>query len=290
MDKKTIVISVLLSVLLVLIVVILYYKFIVRGTTVSSSTYTSSSTSCNISCPPGYEVDPLTCQCSPLVPAAIQVQPNPFFNIRLWLAVGTICLGSSCLEVLTPPSDCIALGKACMGFHPEWTSCCPPAPSVPCTYCDPKYGCNPETAETSGTLTFTGQVLSSNGTPIPNTKVNVQSPFPKTYTLSGYCGGIGLFTVTLTLYPPPSTVTTDESGTFTVTVPFKAVLTGLSPNAFADPLTCLCVGGQASYTYNIGPPFEFILSIPNSTISTTAVVPYNLSICFNQEAHAPGVL
>jgi len=285
MDKKTIIISVLLSVLLVLIVVILYYKFIVSRTTVSSSTYTlpststSSSTSCNISCPPGYEVDPLTCQCSPLVPAAIQVQPNPFFNIRLWLAIGTNCPGICCP---VPSSDCIELGKACMGFHPEWTSCCPPAPSVPCTYCDPNYGCNPTTAETSGTLSFTGQVLSSNGTPIPNTKVNVQSPFPQTYTLNVS----GLFTVTLTLYPPPSTVTTDKNGTFTVTVPFKAVLTGLSANAFANPFNC---SGQTSYTFNIGPAFEFNLSIPDSTILTTAVVGYNLSICFNQECGSPPV-
>jgi hypothetical protein len=174
-----------------------------------------------------------------------------------------------------------------MGFHPEWgNSCCPPAPSVPCTYCDPNYGCNPETAETSGVLTFTGQVLSSNGTPIANTQVNVQSPFPQTYNLTGYISGVYAFTVTLTLYPPPSTVTTDGNGTFTVTVPFKAVLTGLSPNAFTDPLFCL-PGGQAPYTYNIGPPFEFILSIPNSTISTTAVVPYNLSICVNQQSNSP---
>jgi hypothetical protein len=216
MDKKTIIVSVLLSVLLVIIVVILYYKFIVGETKVSSSTYTLPSSSCNITCPPGYEVDPLTCQCSPLVPAAIQVQACPTFNIRLWLAVGTDCPGINCP---TPWStkNYILFGKACMGFHPEWTSCCPPAPSVPCTYCDPNYGCNPETAETSGTLTFTGQVLSSNGTPIANTQVNVQSPFPKTYTLQGYNNmGVYLFTVTLTLYPPPSTVTTDESGTFTV--------------------------------------------------------------------------
>jgi hypothetical protein len=169
-----------------------------------------------------------------------------------------------------------------MGFHPEWSSCCPPAPSTPCTYCDPNYGCNPETAETSGTVSFTGQVLSSNGTPIPNTQVNVQSPFPQTYSLGGY----GYFTVTLTLYPPPSTVTTDDSGTFTVTVPFKAVLTSLSVNAFLNPAFCI-PGGQTSITYNIGPPFEFNLSIPNSTISTTAVVNYNLSVCVNQECQSP---
>lgn len=262
-----------------IIAAIIAVLFILIILSVKSKTPTTTTTTCNVSCPPGYEVNPLTCECSRIIPANIIIPPQSP-KIGLWLAAsGGLQNPTSCyLNNLV-----INIGKACMGVLPPEYDCCPPAPQCPCQYCDPSYGCNPEQAQTQGSVSIIAQVVSSNGTPVPNTTIIVQPPFsePKVYYLKTCvetpggpcCWGV----VKLTLYPPATSVTTDINGNASVIIPFKAELTYFSP---ASLDVCELTGGQfcfAYFTENL--KFNFI--IPDTAIYVPAVIPLKISLCAN---------
>jgi len=165
-----------------------------------------------------------------------------------------------------------------MGVLSDTTSCCPPI-SLPggcgCALCDPTYGCNPQTAQTSGYVSFYATVISSNGTPIPNTQVNVQSPLPMTIDIP-LRSAIGQFgTIQLTLQPPPQSVLTDENGNAIIKVPFTAKL--ISYNYALALLSFLTSGCYYSNTFAL----QFNLSIPDTAIVVPAFVQTNVSVCVN---------
>jgi len=211
------------------------------------------------------------------------VQPSPTFNIRLWLALGLVYTTSiqyydTVIAQCSLQGKSISPGKACMGVLSNTTSCCPSSsPTCGCGLCDPTYGCNPQTAQTSGTVSFYATVISSNGTPIPNTQVNVQSSLPMTIDipLNGLLGQWG--TIQLTLQPPPQSIQTDENGNAIITVPFTAKLTYYN-YALAD----LLLGNPVLQTlcnYSKTLDLQFNLSIPDTAIVVPAFVQTNVSVC-----------
>lgn len=211
-------------------------------------------------CPPGYEEDPLTGCCSPLVPANIVPAPSPSLQINVFTVLN---------PHLTSPS---------VGFL---SSSC--SRSSPCInqYCEP----TPAPANVSSSQYFyvnVGKVVSSNGTPIPGVKVDVyveQNFFPQEFEIPIYESeplfNVQVATIAVKVYAPPSEVTTDSDGN--INIPFLAEVYVKSYNSY---LYHLLTPAQGCFPSNIvNTSFRVTVQVAGTPLSIIQEVGFVLNYC-----------
>jgi len=274
MERKELM-YVLVSILAVGIAIMSYLLY----TTLSSnnfsvttgSTFVSSQQSSPISCPPGEEPDPVTGQCSPIIPASMVVQPSPSISVNLWLALNlasTTCIYNGNPVLINPYTACLGTLNS---------STCPTNYQTDCQYCNPVAKYQPTIANTSGTSSFYVQVLSSNGTPVPNVQLKVSSPLPttNTYSVTASVAPLGNFTswtVNITYETQSTLITTGNDGRAYIKVNWNADLT------YVNWSTLLGISGPFNYSYTF-PPLTFNIQVVGSDLTTSAVVTFPLTIC-----------
>jgi len=273
MERKVLM-YILVSIIAVGIAIILYLLY----TTLSSnnfsvttgSTFVSSQQSTPISCQPGEEPDPVTGQCSPIIPASMVVQPSPSIPVNLWLALNlasTTCMYNG-YPILTNPYT------ACLGTLNSST--CPTNYQCDCKYCNPVGQYQPTVANTSGTSSFYVQVLSSNGTPVPNVQLKISSPLPTTNTFtlttSTPFGNFTSWTINITYEKPSTLITTGNDGRAYIKVNWNADLT------YVNWATLLGISGPFNYNYTF-PPLTFNIQIVGSDLTTSAVASFPVTVC-----------
>ena len=250
--------------LIIVAVFILVLILTTRRVSTSQVTPTPSPSSipCSIypPCPAGYEEDPLTGCCSPLVPANIVPAPSPTFEVNVF-------------TVLNPQMVAPAVGflsSSCSRSSNCIQQYCPPYTSVP----------SPTTSYSKYFYVNLGQVVSSNGTPIPNVPVNInQSYFPQTINIPVYENepffSVQVATITVKIYAPPSQIKTDSNGN--ILVPF---LVDVYVNGYNSFLYHLLTPSQSCFPSQITQKLiQFTVQISGTPISIVQNVNFELNYC-----------